>query len=85
MQSGHATSASVALYSAALDGGKIMSRKSDGKIVAQQADDQSKPVELNEQQLDMVAGGTKTTDKASTKLFELTATGTHIKDAKITT
>jgi hypothetical protein len=83
MRSGYATSASVALHSAALDGGKIMSKKSDDKIIPQKADDQSKPVELNEQQLDMVAGGTKGTDKASTKLFELTATGTHIKDAKI--
>jgi hypothetical protein len=81
MRSGYATSASVALHSAALDGGKIMSKKSDDKIIPQKADDQSKPVELNEQQLDMVAGGTK--DKASAKLFELTATGTHIKDAKI--
>jgi type VI protein secretion system component Hcp len=75
----------MTLHSAALDGGKIMSKKSDDKIIPQKADDQSKLVELNEQQLDMVAGGTKITDKASTKLFELTATGTHIKDVKITT
>jgi hypothetical protein len=78
------TPASVALHSTALDGGKIMSKKSDDKIIAQEADDPSKTVELNEQQLDKVAGGTKSTDKAGAKLFELTATGTHIKDAKIT-
>ena len=61
-----------------------MSKKSDDKIIPQKAGDQSKPVELNEQQLDMIAGGTKSADKAGAKLFELTATGTHIKDAKIT-
>lgn len=61
-----------------------MSKKSKDKIVAQEAGDQSKPVELTDQQLDMIAAGTKTTDKASPTLFSSTCSGTHIKDAKIT-
>jgi type VI protein secretion system component Hcp len=64
-------------------GGGIMSRKSKDKIIGQQAGDQARPVELSDQELDMIAGGTKTTDKASPSLFNLTCTGTHIKDAKI--
>jgi type VI protein secretion system component Hcp len=83
MRSGYVAIASMALHSAALDGGKIMSKKSD-KIIPQKAGDQSKPSELNEQQLDMIAGGTTSTDKASPNLFKLTSTGTHIKEGKIT-
>ena len=44
---------------------------------------QSKLVELSEQQLDNAAGGTKTIDKASAKLFQSCATGEHIKTATI--
>jgi hypothetical protein len=44
---------------------------------------QSKLVELSEQQLDNVAGGTKTIDKASAKLFQSCATGEHIKTATL--
>ena len=45
---------------------------------------QSKLVELSEQQLDNAAGGTKTIDKASAKLFQSCATGEHIKSATLT-
>ena len=61
-----------------------MSKKSEDEIIGQEAGDQSQPVELNDQQLDMIAGGTKTTDKASPNLFNSTCTGTHIKEANIT-
>jgi type VI protein secretion system component Hcp len=44
---------------------------------------QSKLVELSEQQLDNAAGGTKTIDKASAKLFQSCATGEHIKTATL--
>jgi hypothetical protein len=47
------------------------------------ADNQSKPTELSEQQLDKVVGGTKKIDKASAKLFESCATGEHIKGATV--
>jgi type VI protein secretion system component Hcp len=73
----------VVIAPVALLGGGIMSKKSEDKIIGQEAGDQSRPVELNDQQLDMIAGGTKTTDKASPSLFNSTCTGTHIKDAKI--
>jgi type VI protein secretion system component Hcp len=63
----------VAITSVALRGDGIMSKKSEDQ-----------PVELNDQQLDKIAGGTKTTDKASPNLFNSTSTGTHIKEAKIT-
>jgi type VI protein secretion system component Hcp len=59
-----------------------MSKKSEDKIIGQEAGDQSQPVELNDQQLDMVVGGT--TDKAGANLFNSTCTGTHIKEGKIT-
>jgi type VI protein secretion system component Hcp len=74
----------MAITSVAWLGGGIMSKKSEDKIIGQQAGDQSGPIELNDQQLDTIAGGTKTTDKASPSLFNSTCTGTHIKDAKIT-
>ena len=40
-------------------------------------------IELNEQQLDVVTGGTKTVDKASPNLFKLCCAGEHIKTATI--
>jgi type VI protein secretion system component Hcp len=39
--------------------------------------------ELSDQQLDNVAGGTKSIDKASAKLFQACATGEHIKTASL--
>jgi type VI protein secretion system component Hcp len=47
----------------------------------QAANDQSKTIELSEQQLDSVAGGTKITDQSSPKLFTLCCSGKHFKDA----
>jgi type VI protein secretion system component Hcp len=51
-------------------------------IARKTADDQSRLVELSEQQLDHVAGGdmhiTKTVDKASPNLFLHCCTGKHI-------
>jgi type VI protein secretion system component Hcp len=49
----------------------------------QAADNRLKPTELSEQQLDYVAGGTKSIDKASAKLFQACATGEHIKTATL--
>jgi len=57
-----------------------MSKKSENKIIAKEAGQQSKPVELNEQQLEMISGGTPVNDKASANLFKLTCTGKHIKE-----
>ena len=62
----------------ARDGGKIMSKQ-----IRKEVSDQSQSVELNEQQLDMIAGGTKTIDKASPNLFKLCCAGEHIKTATI--
>jgi bacteriocin-like protein len=39
-------------------------------------------MELSDEELSQVSGGTP--DRSSTKLFEACATGTHIKEAKIT-
>ena len=39
-------------------------------------------MELSDAELSQVSGGSP--DRSSTKLFEACATGTHIKDAKIT-
>jgi type VI protein secretion system component Hcp len=44
--------------------------------------DRSEMTELSEQ-LDNVAGGTKSVDKASAKLFQACATGEHIKTASL--
>ena len=52
-------------------------------MTKQAADDRSKPIELSEQQLDNVLGGTKKIDKASAKLFESRATGEHLKTATL--
>jgi type VI protein secretion system component Hcp len=45
--------------------------------------DQSQSVELNDQQLDMIAGGTTPKDQASPNLFKLCATGEHVKTATL--
>jgi type VI protein secretion system component Hcp len=45
--------------------------------------DRSEMTELSEHQLDNVAGGTKSVDKASAKLFQACATGEHIKTASL--
>ena len=52
-------------------------------IARKAAHDQFKLVELNEQQLDHVAGGhvTKTVDQASPNLFAKCCTGKHIPAA----
>ncbi len=39
-------------------------------------------IELSDEELSQVSGGTP--DRSSTKLFEACATGTHIKEGKIT-
>jgi bacteriocin-like protein len=39
-------------------------------------------MELNDEELSQVSGGSP--DRSSTKLFEACATGTHIKEGKIT-
>jgi type VI protein secretion system component Hcp len=58
-----------------------MSKWSDNRVIQQKVSDQSQLIELNEQQLDMIAGGTTTKDKASPNLFKLCATGEHLKTA----
>ncbi len=50
----------------------------------QATDDQSRPVELSEQQLDNVAGGTKKVDASSPKLFAQCANGKHFATGVIT-
>jgi type VI protein secretion system component Hcp len=60
-----------------------MSKQSDNRIVQQEVSDQSQPIELNEQQLDLIAGGTTIKDKASPNLYRLCATGEHLKTATI--
>jgi hypothetical protein len=35
-----------------------MSKQSDNRIIRQETGNQSQPIELNEQQLDLIAGGT---------------------------
>jgi type VI protein secretion system component Hcp len=52
-------------------------------MTKQAADTRSRRIELSEQQLDHVAGGTKKIDKSSAKLFNACATGEHIKSATI--
>ena len=52
-------------------------------MTKQAADIRSRPIELSEQQLDHVAGGTKKIYKSSAKLFNACATGEHIKSASI--
>jgi type VI protein secretion system component Hcp len=47
------------------------------------AKNRSELTELSEQQLNNVAGGTKSVDKASAKLFQACATGEHIKTATV--
>lgn len=54
-----------------------MSRQTS--MIHRAANEQSKPIELSEQQLDNVAGGTK----ASHSLFEKCCTGKHIPNAVI--
>jgi type VI protein secretion system component Hcp len=56
------------------------SLKQAENIIRQEARDQL--VELNEQQLDMVAGGTKT-DKASPNLFSACCNGKHFPTVSI--
>ena len=53
-------------------------------MIRKAANDQFKPIELSEQQLDNVAGGTKTTDRASPNLFTQCCTGKHIQSGIIT-
>jgi type VI protein secretion system component Hcp len=55
----------------------------EANMTKQAADTRSRPIELSEQQLDHVAGGTKKIDKSSAKLFNACATGEHIKSATI--
>jgi type VI protein secretion system component Hcp len=51
-------------------------------IMSKQAvNDPSKTIELREQQLDSVAGGAKTIDQSSPKLFTQCCSGQHFKDA----
>ena len=47
------------------------------------ANNRSELTELSELQLNNVAGGTKSVDKASAKLFQACATGEHIKTATV--
>ena len=53
-------------------------------ISHQSANDRSSPIELSEQQLDSVAGGTKAIDHASPNLFARCCTGKHIPKGLIT-
>jgi type VI protein secretion system component Hcp len=61
-----------------------MSKQSDNRIIRQEVSDLSQSIELNEQQLDMIAGGTTPKDKASPNLFKLCCSGEHIKTATLT-
>jgi hypothetical protein len=56
-----------------------MSKQSESSIIRQEVSDRSNPIELNDQQLDMVAGG-----KSSAHLFEACVTGKHFDAATIT-
>ena len=58
-----------------------MSQQSENRIIPQEVSVQSQSIELNEQQLDLIAGGK---DKASPNLFKWCATGEHIKTATLT-
>jgi type VI protein secretion system component Hcp len=49
-------------------------QQSENKIIRQQTNDQSKPIELSDQQLDAVAGG---------KLYEAACKGTHLPEVTI--
>jgi type VI protein secretion system component Hcp len=60
-----------------------MSKQSDNRIVQHEVSDQCQPIELNQQQLDMIAGGTTIKDKASPNLFKVCATGKHLKTANL--
>ncbi len=60
----------------------IMSKQNS--VIQQAADGQSRPIELSEQQLDNVAGGTKSTDLASPNLFSQCCTGKHISRGNVT-
>ena len=61
---------------------RAMSKQSSNQ---QQSTNQSRPVELSDQQLDKVAGGiTKTVDAASPNLFMACCTGKHFASATVT-
>ena len=47
------------------------------------ANNRSDLTELSEQQLDKVTGGTKKIDKSSAKLFQVCASGEHLKTATL--
>ena len=53
-------------------------------ISRREANAQNRAVELSEQQLENVAGGTKTVDAASPKLFASCCNGKHIANATLT-
>jgi type VI protein secretion system component Hcp len=53
-------------------------------ISRRQANVQNQVVELSEQQLENAAGGTKTVDAASPKLFASCCNGKHIANAILT-
>jgi type VI protein secretion system component Hcp len=55
-----------------------MSKQSENRILRQEVSDPSKPIELNDQQLEIVAGG-----KSSPHLFEACTTGKHFSTAGI--
>jgi type VI protein secretion system component Hcp len=60
----------------------IMSKQNS--IIQPVADGRSRPIELSQQQLDNVAGGTKSTDLASPNLFAQCCTGKHIPHGNVT-
>ena len=53
-------------------------------ISRREANAQNRAVELSEQQLENVAGGTKTVDAASPSLFAFCCNGKHIPNATLT-
>jgi type VI protein secretion system component Hcp len=60
-------------------GGKIMSKQQfENGMIRQEVSDRSKPIELNDQQLEIVAGG-----KSSPHLFEACTTGKHFSTVGI--
>jgi hypothetical protein len=63
------------ITSQALRGDKFMSKQpSENEIIRQETSDQSKPIELNDQQLEAIAGG---------RLYEAACKGTHLPKVTI--
>jgi hypothetical protein len=70
-----------AITPGALLGGEIMNKQSENEIIRQATGERFKSIELNDEQLDAIVGGTKKT--ASPILHEAATRGTHLPAATI--